>query len=186
MEFRVNAALLVILAVVWAHLTAAEPVAAFQNENPGTAELARMEDDLALNPTDHRLARRLSEAYLDLQRPGLVIATLRAADPAILEHPVVAHRLAQAYEASGRVLDALATSELALARCSRSLGTADSPSGTDLPRFGCNTHQHAVLTMHRSALRHMATWGVASPGNDPRTQVAYEMAARRARIALAD
>ena len=30
MEFRVNAALLVILAVVWAHLTAAEPVAALR------------------------------------------------------------------------------------------------------------------------------------------------------------
>ncbi len=184
MELRVNVVLLLLLTVAWAQLTATSPTATFAPENPGTAELARMEDAFALHKDDIVLARRLAEAYLDLDRPGLAIATLRSGDPTILEHPVLAHRLAQAYERSGRVEDALATSELALARCARSLGTSDAPSGTALPRFACDGRQHAVLRMHREALGHMVEWDVARPNTDPRAQLAYEVAARRARIAL--
>lgn len=186
MELRVNVVALVVLAGIWAHLTAAQPEVSFDALDPGTNELARMEDAFALDADNPVLARQLAETYLDLNRPGLAISILRSAEPEVLEHPVVAHRLAQAYESSGRVLDALATSELALARCARSLGTTDAPSGTAVPRFRCDGRQHAVLTMHHKALRHMATWGVASPSSDPRTQVAYEMASRTARIALAE
>lgn len=184
MELRVNVVLLLLLAGVWAQQTATSPSATFAAEDPGTAELARMEDAFALDSDDVVLARRLAETYLDLQRPGLAIATLRSGDPALLEHPVVAHRLAQAYEQSGRVEDALATSDLALARCARSLGTSDAPSGTAVPRFSCDGHQHAVLRMHREALRRMVEWGVARPATDPRARLAYELASRRARIAL--
>ena len=183
MEWRLNLAVLVTLSIVWAHLTAAEPVSPLDPADPGTAELARMEDAFARDGGDVVLARRLAETYLELGRPGLAIATLRAGEPGILEHPVVAHRLAQAYEASGRVLDARATAELALMRCARSLGTGDAPSGTPIPRFACDPHQHAVLSMHRDALEHMVEWGVAVPASDARAQPAYDLAMRRVRIA---
>ncbi len=186
MELRVNIVLLLLLAGAWAQLTATTPTVAFAATDPGTVELARMEDRFARDRTDVALARRLAEAYLDLERPGLAVAALRSGDPAILEHPVVAHRLAQAYEQSGRVRDALATADLALARCARSLGTSDAPSGTALPRFACSGHEHAVLRVHREALGYMARWGVSRPQADPRARVAYDIASRSARIALSD
>ncbi len=184
MELKLNVALLVGLAFVWAHLTASTTVSPLDADDPGTLELQRLEDEFALHRDDPQLGRTLAEAYIDLGRPGLAIAVLRAGDPALIEHPLVAHRLAQAYEASGRLLDALATANLASARCARSLGTVDAPSGTPVPRYTCNAHQHAVLSTHRVALSHMVDWGVTAPGTDPRAQTAYDLAMRRARIAL--
>jgi hypothetical protein len=32
----------------------------------------------------------------------------------------------------------------------------------------------------------MVEWGVAVPGRDPRTEVAYDLAFRRARVAMAE
>lgn len=186
MEVRINLAMLAILGLSWCHLTASNPVASFEPSSDGARELAALEDELAHHPGDPVLARHLAETYLDIGRPGLAIAALRAADPTLLEHPLVAHRLAQAYEASGRVLDAFSTADLALQRCARSLGTRDAPSNTPLPRHVCDPHQHAVLTTHHRALSLMVEWGVAVPGRDPRTEVAYGLALRRARIAMAE
>jgi len=183
MEWRWNAVFLVSMGAIWAGMTTAKPVSSLDPRGESTRELAALEDAYAHEPTDADLARTLADTYLELGRPGLAIATLRAGDPAILEHPMVAHRLAQAYEASGRVLDAYATADLALARCARALGTKDAPSGTAVPRFGCDARQHAALTMHHQALGHMVEWGVADPVRDDRTEVAYDLAMRRARIA---
>jgi hypothetical protein len=166
-------------------MTTAKPISPLDPARPGTQHLASLEDAYAHDPTNVALARELAETYLDLARPGLAIAALRAGDPTNLEHPALAHRLAQAYEASGRVLDAYATADLALARCARSLGTKDAPSGTPVPRFECDARQHAVLEIHRRALGHMVEWGIADPTRDDRTEVAYDVALRRARIASA-
>lgn len=182
MEWRVNVLFLVVLALAFGGLTPTEPVAALDPRDASTRELAELEDALARDGHDVELAERLAERYLQIDRPGLAVAALRAADPAILEHPVVAHRLAQAYEASGRVLDAEATARMALERCARALGTGyEAPSG--VPRPSCSARQHASLTMHEAALAHMVRWGVADPAHDPRTQVAYDLAMRRAHIA---
>jgi hypothetical protein len=186
MEVRLNVLVVVLLGVTWVHLTASEPVASFEPRSVASRELAQLEDAFAHDPNDVMLARSLAETYLELRRPGLAIAALRSGDPALLEHPLVAHRLAQAYEASGRVLDALSTADLALQRCARSLGTGDSPSNTPLPRHVCDQHQHAVLSTHHRALTLMVEWGVAVPGRDPRTEVAYDLAFRRARVAMAE
>lgn len=183
MELRLNLVLLALIVAASSSLTAAEPVAALDPDAPSTRELAAMEDAFAQDPSDIALARGLAETYIDLRRPGLAIAVLRAGDPQHLDHPMVAHRLAQAYEQGGRVLDALATSDLALARCARSLGTADAPSGTPVPVYSCTARQHAVLEMHRNALVHMVRWGVADPIHDPRTRRAYDLSIRRASIA---
>ena len=74
---------------------------------------------------------------------------------------------------------------LALARCARALGTADAPSGTPVPRFACDARQHMALSTHQEALGHMLEWGIADPARDARTEVAYDLALRRASIASA-
>lgn len=185
MEIRLNIAILGALAIIWAALGADEPVAAMDPIDPDRAELADLEDRFARDRSDVVLARQLSTRYLEMDRPGLAIATLRSASPELLEDPMLAHRLAQAYEGSGRVLDAHATAELALARCGRSLGTTDSSAATPVPRFGCSHREYAVLEMHHTALEHMVRWGVARPSEDGRTQVAYDLAVRRASVASA-
>ncbi|MEM1417687.1 MAG: hypothetical protein AAGH15_22505 [Myxococcota bacterium] len=184
MELRVNAVVLVVLATVWGTLTARTPIAPLEPSatHPGLRELARLEDRVAHHPDDPVLVRRLAEAYLDMNRPGLAVATLRAAEPELLERPTIAHRLAEAYERSGRVEDALATADLALRRCARALGTR--ASATPVPRHGCDARAHAVLGIHREALAHLVAWGVERPGSDPRTADAYALATRRARVAF--
>lgn len=185
MELRVNLVLFATLAVAWAAVTAAEPVAALDPAAQDTRDLAHLEDAFALARGDYELVRELSEAYLEHGRPGLAIATLRAAEPRLLEDPLLLHRLAQGYEASGRVDDANATAELALAKCARSLGGNDAPVGTAVPRYGCSARRYAMLSVHRSALARMVQWGIDDPAADPRTQLAYDLATRRVTLASA-
>lgn len=184
MELKINAALLAVLGLAWGSLTARTPLAPLDPSatHPGVHELARLEDQVARDPDDPLRVRRLAEAYLDMHRPGLAVAVLRAADPELLRRPRIAHRLAEAYERSGRVQDALATADLALRRCARALGT--SPSATPVPEHGCDARAHAVLTVHRNALVHLVAWGVDWPAQDPRTADAYARATRRARLAF--
>lgn len=185
MEIRLNLVLLAALGIAWLALTAGEPVAAMDPAESDTRELAELEDRFARDRTDVFLAQRLSTRYLEMDRPGLAIATLRAAEPELLDDPMLSHRLAQAYEKTGRMLDALATADLALARCARSLGAVGSSAATPLPQYGCSEREYAVLDMHRSALDHMVRWGVSEPGRDARTTIAYDLALRRASVARA-
>lgn len=183
MEIRVNVVLLSVLACVWAGLSAADPVAALDPRAPSTHALAQLEDAFAANSGDLQLARELATSYLDVGRPGLAVAALRSADPALLEDPMLAHRLAQAYERSGRVLDALATADLALQRCGRALGSEDASMATPVPRFDCSERTYAALDVHKAALAHMVRWGVAEPLTDTRTAIAYRLATRSATFA---
>lgn len=185
MEIRINVALLSILAVAWVALSPSDPVAAMDPGSAEAHELARLEDRFAADSDDVVLARRLATTYLELDRPGLAIAALRSAEPQLLEDAVLSHKLAQAYEQSGRMLDALATADLAVARCARSLGTADSSAVTPIPRYGCDERDYAVMEMHRTALSHMVRWGVSDPETDSRSRLAYDLAMRRARVASA-
>jgi tetratricopeptide (TPR) repeat protein len=183
MELRVNLVVFAVLAVAWGALTAAKPVAAVVPGTPESAALAALEDRLATDPTDRNTARLLADAYLERGRPGLAVAALRAGDRSLLEDPAIAHRLAQAYERSGRLLDATATADLALARCARALGSSDASPVTPVPRFDCSERTYAALAMHRTALEHLVQWGVADPSRDARTPLAYSLALRSARLA---
>ena len=116
MEVRVNLVLLAVLIGLFAAGQASDPVAALDPDDAATQELAAMEDAFARQPGDVPLARELADRYLELEKPGLAIAALGAADVSLLDDPMVAHRLARAYESSGRMLDALATARLARAR----------------------------------------------------------------------
>jgi len=183
-ELRVNAAFLAALVGVWASLSPEDPAAALE---PRTrSDLAILEDSLAHDPHDRATANNLASRYLRLGRPGLAIAALRTVDPALLrDDPLLQHRLASAYEQSGRVLDAFYTSELALSLCGRSVGSAQSSAVTPVPELDCSEREYAMLEMHRSALHHMVRWGVADPSRDTRSRTAYGLAVRTARLASA-
>lgn len=185
MEVKINLLLLALLGVTWGTLSSAEPVAALDPRSEATRHLAALEDSFAANPTNLGQARELARLYVELGQPGLAISTIRSADPRLLEDPILTDRLATAYELSGRVNDAVATADLALARCARALGTRDL-SETPVPRYGCAESSYANIEMHLSALSYMARWGVSEPSIDHRAEVAYSLAQRSARVAIVE
>ena len=119
---------------------------------------------------DLDLTRRLATTYLRLGQAGLAIAAVRSAPPELARDALLTHRLSQAYEASGRVDDALSTAQLARARCR---------AGTSL----CSPSTQAAIDMHEEALAMLVRWGVQEPRRDTRTALAYRLAQRTARIA---
>ena len=143
-----------------------------------------MEDAFALDPSNPALARGLAETYLDLERPGLAVAVLRASEPTVMRDPIVAHRLAQAYEATGRVLDAYATARYARERCANTLVASAGAGLGDAERV-CTPSQLAVLDVHSRVLQTLVAWGVSDPLRDPRTAHAYEAELRMATVAMA-
>jgi len=181
-EIRVNLVLLSLLGLFWLGMRVHAPTRI--TAEPNAASLARLEDSFAADRADHRALIALTDAYLDAGYPALAVVSLRAAEPTLLEEPAVAHQLARAYERGGRLLDALATADLALDRCHRVLGSA--PVDTAVPHFGCNERTLGKLDMHKSALERMVRWGIVDPRVDPRAQRAYDLALRRARVALGD
>lgn len=179
MEIRLSVGLLAVLAFAAHALTASEPVAVLDPSDPDVHALAQLEDATAQARTDLERTRQLANEYLHRGRPGLAIATVRAAPPDLVRDPLLTHRLAQAYEATGRVDDALATAQLAHARClcsARGVQTCAS-----VPR--CSIGMLTALEMHEDALEMLARWGVQDPRHDGRTGLAYRLAQRTARIA---
>ncbi len=183
MEIRVNVALMMIVGLIWLGLRAHAP-SAVDAEKPWVSQLAPLEDAFGADRGDKRALVALIDAYLEEGYPQLAVAALRHAEPMLLEEPVVSHQLARAYEASGRLLDALATSDLALARCSRVIGAR--PLDTAVPSYTCSERTFAMLDTHKSALERMVRWGIVDPRVDPRAQHAYDLALRRARIAIGE
>lgn len=182
METKVNLVLLAILGVAWGAVSLAEPAAALDPQASSTKELAELEDAFAADRADAALAARLADHYLDLSSPQLAVAALSASTPEVRQDPAILHRLAQAYEETGRVEDALGTAHLALARCARAIGTRGASELTPVPTYRCTERTYAALDMHASALAHMARWGVTDPRTDRRTPTAYALAVRSARI----
>lgn len=182
MEAKLNLLLLGALAVAWAAISLAEPAAALDPAQRATQELAALEDAYALDRSDPELARRLADHYLALSAPQLAVAALSASAPEVREDPAVLHRLARSYEQTGRMQDAVATAELALARCARALGTSEASDVTPAPARACSERTYAALERHANALAYMARWGVTDVRSDPRARTAYALAVRSARI----
>ena len=182
MEIRVNLVLLALLGLSWLGLRAHTPTRI--TSEVATGQLGQLEESFARDRADHDALVALTNAYLETGYPALAVVTLRAAEPALLEEPAVAHQLARAYEQGGRLLDALATADLALIRCSRVMGAA--ALDTALPHFACDERTLAKLDTHKSALERMVRWGIVDPRVDPRAQRAYDLALRRARVAMGD
>ncbi len=185
LETKVNAVLLGALVVAWGATHLHQPAAALGPSDLGRGHLAELEDRVATDPADASAARDLADAYLSMRQPALAVSVLGAAAPEVREDPAVLHRLAKAYEETGRMDDAHATAELALARCGRALGTAGASSVTPIPRDACSERTYAALDMHARALGHMARWGVTDVQHDARARSAYTLAVRSARIVSA-
>ncbi len=184
MEYGVNILVAALLFGTWAALTAVDPVAVSEPKSISSTRLVFLEDALAHDRASLGLAEQLAGAYLEMGMPALAIGVLRDAAIDLSDSPLAVHRLAEAYEATGRMEDALATSERALTRCGRSLGLDPATNVGPRPARGCEMRDYIAFEMHRSALARMVQWGVAS-SDDTRVQLAYEMARRRASIALA-
>ena len=178
MEIRVSLVLLVVLLVTGSALSASGPRSIVDPANAETQMLAALEDRASSGRADAAQTQRLAATYLRLGQPGLAIAAVRAAPPTIARDPILTHRLAQAYEASGRVEDALGTAELALARCR----CTAQDEGCD-PNAHCSLSTIAALEQHSDALTMLMRWGVSDPRHDTRTGLAYRLAQRTARIA---
>ncbi|MBK6580484.1 MAG: hypothetical protein IPG17_30865 [Sandaracinaceae bacterium] len=185
MEARCNALIFVGILATLASLQNAEPASDLDQRNPGTATLASLEDAFATDPGNRALARRLAETYLDLERPGLAVAVLRSGDPSIMEDPIIAHRMSQAYEATGRVLDAYATARYAQERCVTTLRNEAEGPLVEGAEPVCSRSQLAVLDVHARVLQTLVAWGVSDPLRDPRTTRAYEAQMRVTSVALA-
>lgn len=179
MEIRVSLVLLVVLVVTGSALSASGPRALVDPADADTQRLAGLEDAASAARGDLTVTRRLAATYLRMGHPGLAITAVRAAPAEVGRDPVLTHRLAQAYEASGRVHDALNTAELALARCRCSEATRDACD----PVSHCSPATVATFEMHREALTMLVRWGVSDPRRDTRTALAYRLAQRTARIA---
>src|SRR5262249_17190935 len=80
MEAKLNVGILCAIGISWATLTLAEPSAALDPRAGSTRDLAGMEDAFAHDRGDPALAESLADAYLDLDRADLAVATLTAAD----------------------------------------------------------------------------------------------------------
>ena len=184
MATKVNLAMAAALMVAWGALTAVETDIRLAPEDPETETLAALEDACAADRDDHVLARDLADRYLALEEPRLAIVVLMTAGSEVREDPAILHRLARAYERTGRMTDALATAQLAVARCARALGTGG--TATPVPAHDCRERTYAALDMHRQALAHMVRWGVDDVQNDRRALSAYALATRNARIISAE
>jgi len=181
-EIRLNAALIALAGLLWLALFAHAPAPIASKHD--MAHLGALEDAFGRDRASQKALLSLTEAYLDGAHPQLAVAALRSAQPALLEEPAVTHQLARAYEQSGRLVDALATADLALARCARVMGAG--ALNTQLPRYACTERTLAKLDTHKGALERMVRWGIVDPRVDPRAQRAYDMAFRRARIAVGE
>jgi hypothetical protein len=169
MEIKLSLLLIVVLLLSGAALSAAHPKPVGNAREHDLKALSELEDAAARSRNDLDVARRLTTLYLRLGQPGLAIATVRYAPPELARDAMLTHRLSQAYEASGRVDDALNTAQLAQARCT--------------PRSGCSHGTAAALDQHVEALTMLQRWGVQEPRRDTRTALAYRLAQRTARIA---
>lgn len=181
-ETRISLVLLCVLVGIAVNLVALSPSAVAPIDEANRAELVRLEDQLAAEPASARVAAEISLRYIELGRPGLAVAAVQGVPAEDRDAPVVLHRLAQAYEASGRLWDALATANLALDLCARAVGSSEA-SSREVRELVCTESQYAAFDMHQSALARMVAWGVVDPTTDRRTQMAYNLAVRSARVA---
>ena len=152
---------------------------------PGVAtpELGVLEDRLALEPGNPEIARRLAAQYLSLEQPALVLGVVRAVRPEFVTDPLLTHRIAQAYEALGRLDDAAVTASVAKARCLRAIGSEQVGVAAEPTQLRCSPAALLALEQHEHALLQMLRWGVSDPRNDDRAVAAHDLAERRARIA---
>lgn len=180
MEIRACAAILLCLVLAWCGQVAVAPTPVIRESQLMT--LQTLEEQFVRSPLDRANTARLAATYLKLGRPQLAIGLVRFISATLREDPAISHQLARAYEATERISDALATADLAYARCARALGSDTTSMVTGVPTYTCSERTLASLERHVTALGHMRTWGVQS-ARDPRRALAYRLSERRVSLA---
>lgn len=142
------------------------------------ATLLALEADAAGHPDDVEPARALAQAYLDAGQPGLAVAFVAQAPPAVAADVRVRHVYARALIDEGRNADALAVEAGVVASCGE-------PAGGDRTARGCDPVLMASARRRGDILRQLVLLGVDDALAHPEESfVAYQNATREARVML--
>jgi hypothetical protein len=182
MEIKLSLLMLVVLAAIGSSLIAGTPEPLLPQATG--SELERLEDAYAQDHSDAAVATALASEYLRVGQPALTIGVVAQASPGLMRDPMLTRRLAQAYEAVGRLDDALLTARAARARCA-SAAFATTFASSSAPSRACTPGALVALEQHEAALIWMLRWGVEDPRFDPRSRLAHRLAARNASIVSA-
>ena len=163
-----NVAVLVAIGVIWfAGSTQREKRVVGDSH---TDRVALLEEQVAASPNDVVRVRELAQAYLDARAPGMALASIEHATPAVRAEPTVEHLYARALLDQGRSADALAAERRVLARC------ADPSS--EVP--ACSTYLIASATRRAEILEQLVTLGVEDANAHPEaSSLAYHNATRQ-------
>ena len=132
--------------------------------------LETLETRVAESPADSVSVRKLAQAYLDAQAPGLAVAAITRAPVGVRLDPRVEHVYARALLDQGRAEEALAAERRVLATCTM----ADSI---------CNTWLTASAMRRAEILQELVQLGVEDAQAEPEAiAVAYHSVVRSARI----
>ena len=138
--------------------------------------VALLEEQVAANPNDAGHVRELAQAYLDARAPGMALASIEHAPPAVRAEPTVDHLYARALLDQGRSADALAAERRVLARCMEADSMFAPP--TDAPV--CSTYLIASATRRAEILEQLVTLGVEDANAHPEaSSLAYHNATRQ-------
>lgn len=166
-------------AVVVSVVAAAWVTGAPQREKPlwaGVSSVWQLESEVAADRGDPMAARCLAQAYLEAREPGLALALIQRASPAVRDDVRVRHTLARALLDEGRSEDALGVERAVLAAC-RPLADAE----TAAP--GCDPTLLASASRRIDILRELVSLGVQDAQAHPEEAlVAYQNATREARV----
>jgi hypothetical protein len=121
---------------------------------------------------DGLTVRQLAQAYLDARAPGLALALIERASPAVRGEPRTDHVYARALLDGGRADAALVAERRVLHTCMLAEGA-------------CDTWLVASATRRAEILQELVDLGVEDAEADPeRSAIAYHKATREARLAL--
>jgi hypothetical protein len=138
--------------------------------------LRALEFSVASRADDPGAIRSLAQAYVDSLQPGLAVALVEQARPAVRDDARVQHAYARALIDEGRSEDALAAEARVLVAC-RAVAEAARPSG------GCDGALFASATRRWDILNELVALGVHDPQAQPEeTLLAYQNATREARV----
>jgi hypothetical protein len=152
-----------------------------QREKPvlaatATASLAVLEATAADHPEDAAATRLLAQAYLDVRQPGLAVALVEGARPAVRSDVRVKHVYARALVDEGRSEEALAAEQSVVTACRPIADGATAAAGCDPVLLASALRRTAILG-------ELVSLGVEdAPSNPEMSLVAYQNATREARV----
>lgn len=175
MQLRTQLVVVGLVAAGWfaGTLTVVQP--ATEASATDRASMARLESQLARDPSDRSAARALARRYLTLGMPQNAVDAVTRSAPEVQRDAQVSLALSRAYERLGDVHSAAAQANGALGRC---VALPPELSGGE----GCDVRTNAELALQSEALDRMIAWRV-DPVRDPlRARDAHELAGHPVRL----